>query len=82
MLPKRHRVLSLCIGAGSEYAIFILDFATGTLVVWDEDLLSEDVIRVYKASDPENPTIYRRGKTAEVEPAVPRWRMVVHELCG
>ena len=46
-------------------------FAAGTLVVWDVDLLSEDVVRVYRASDPENPTIYRRGGTAEAEPALP-----------
>src|SRR6266478_9077015 len=50
-------------------------FACGTLVVWDVDLLSPDVIKVYRASDPENPTIYRRGEIAEAEPAVPGWRM-------
>src|SRR2546422_2725524 len=49
-------------------------FACGTLVVWDVDLLSEDVIKVYRASDPDNPTIYRRGEIAEAEPAVPEWR--------
>ena len=27
-------------------------FATGTLVVWDVDLLSEEVVRVYRAFDP------------------------------
>ena len=26
-------------------------FAAGTLVVWDVDLLSEDVVNVYRASD-------------------------------
>lgn len=57
-------------------------FATGTLVVWDVDLLSEDVIRVYRASDPDNPTVYRRGDTAEAEPAVPGWRMAVDALFG
>lgn len=55
-------------------------FAAGTLVVWDVDLLSEDVVRVYRASDPDNPTIYRRGEIAEAEPAVPGWTMPVDDL--
>ena len=55
-------------------------FAAGTLVVWDVDLLSEDVVRVYRATDPENPTIYRRGEVAEAEPALPGWRMPVDDL--
>jgi Uma2 family endonuclease len=55
-------------------------FACGTLVVWDVDLLSEDVVKVYRASDPENPTIYRRGDIAEAEPAVPGWFMAVDDL--
>lgn len=57
-------------------------FACGTLVVWDVDLLSLDVIKVYRASDPDNPTIYRRGDIAEAEPAVPGWRMPVDDLFG
>ncbi len=55
-------------------------FAAGTLVVWDVDLLSEDVVKVYRAEDPDTPTIYRRGETAEAEPAVPGWRMAVDDL--
>lgn len=55
-------------------------FAAGTLVVWDVDLLSGDVVRVYRASDPDNPMIYRRGDVAEAEPAVPGWTMPVDEL--
>jgi len=55
-------------------------FAAGTLVVWDVDLLSEDVIKVYRASDPDHPTMYRRGEVAEAEPAVPGWRMPVDDL--
>jgi Uma2 family endonuclease len=55
-------------------------FACGTLVVWDVDLLSADVIKVYRASDPEHPTIYRRGDMAEAEPAAPGWRMAVDDL--
>jgi Uma2 family endonuclease len=55
-------------------------FAAGTLVVWDVDLLSEDVVRVYRAGEPERPTVYRRGELAEAEPAVPGWRMPVDDL--
>jgi Uma2 family endonuclease len=55
-------------------------FACGTQVVWDVDLQSGDVIRSYKASDPENPVIFRRGEIADAEPAVPGWRMPVDEL--
>lgn len=55
-------------------------FAAGTLVVWDVDLLGEDVVRVYRASDAQNPTIYRRGEMAEAEPAVTGWTMPVSEI--
>ena len=55
-------------------------FAAGTLVVWDVDLLGDDVVNVYRASDPENPTIYRRGEMAEAEPALPGWTMSVDDL--
>ena len=55
-------------------------FAAGTQVVWDVDLLGEDVVRVYRASDPEHPTIYHRGEIAEAEPAVPGWSMPVDDL--
>ena len=55
-------------------------FAAGTLVVWDVDLLSDDTVRVYRSSDPDTPTVYRRGETAEAEPAVPDWTMPVDEL--
>jgi len=54
-------------------------FAAGTLVVWDVDLLGADVVRVFRAPQPE-PTVYRRGDLAEAEPAVPGWRMPVDEL--
>ena len=57
-------------------------FACGTLVVWDVDLQSEDVIKSYKASDSEHPVIFRRGEIADAEPAVPGWTMAVDELFG
>jgi len=55
-------------------------FAAGSQVVWDVDLLSEDVVSVYRSSDSANPTIYRRGDSAEAEPAVPGWTMAVDDL--
>ncbi len=55
-------------------------FAAGTQVVWDVDLLSDDVVRVYRASDPERATIYRRDQLAEAEPAVPGWTIAVNDL--
>src|SRR5579871_4453358 len=55
-------------------------FAAGTQVVWDVDLLSEESVRVYRAGDPTNPTVYRRGDMANAEPAVPGWRMPVDHL--
>ena len=55
-------------------------FAAGTLVVWDVDLQSDDVVRVYRAVAPRTPTVYRRGEVAEAEPAVPGWMMPVDDL--
>jgi len=55
-------------------------FAAGTLVVWDGDILSDDVVRVYRAGEAETPVIYRRGQVAEAEPAVPGWTMPVDDL--
>ena len=55
-------------------------FAAGTLVVWDVDLLSDDVVRVYRPTTQTEPTIYRRGELAEAEPALPRWTMPVDDL--
>lgn len=44
------------------------------------ELLSEDVVRVYRADAPETPTIYRRGQMAEAEPVLPEWQMPVDAL--
>lgn len=55
-------------------------FAARTLVVWDVDLLGDDVVRVYRSTNPEIPVIYRRGELAEAEPAVPGWTMPVDDL--
>lgn len=55
-------------------------FAAGTLVVWDVDLKSADVVHKYTTTDPEHPTIFRRGELAEAEPAAPGWRMAVDDM--
>lgn len=52
-------------------------FAAGTQVVWDVDVLRENVIRCYRADDPHTPILLRRGDIAEAEPAVPGWRFPV-----
>jgi Uma2 family endonuclease len=54
-------------------------FSAGTLVVWDVDLLGDDVIKVYRASDPDRPDVYRRGEIANAEP-VPGWTFPVDLL--
>ncbi len=55
-------------------------FAAGTLVVWDVDVLREQVVRVYRADHPDQPTVYRRGEIAEAAPALPGWSMPVDDL--
>lgn len=55
-------------------------FAAGTLVVWDVDVLKSETIRVFRASDPANPTVYSRGQIAEAEPALPGWTFPVEDL--
>jgi Uma2 family endonuclease len=51
-------------------------FIAGTQVVWDVDPDAK-LIHVYRASDPDAATTYRRGDQAEAEPAVPGWRVDV-----
>lgn len=55
-------------------------FAAGTVVVWDVDLLSEDVVKCFRAEFPDAPTAFRRGEVADAEPAVPNWTMPVDDL--
>ncbi len=55
-------------------------FAAGTLVVWDVDLQSDEVIRKYTVADPSHPTVFRRGETADADPAVPGWTLPVNDL--
>jgi Uma2 family endonuclease len=42
--------------------------AAGTLVVWDVNVLEDCLVRVYRAADPNNPTVYGRGEYADAEP--------------
>ena len=56
-------------------------FAAGTLVVWDVDLLGDEVVRVYRDGHAEQPAAtFRRGDTADAEPAVPGWTLAVDDL--
>jgi Uma2 family endonuclease len=55
-------------------------FAAGTLVVWDVDLLSPDIIRKYASSRPTEPLFFPSGEIADAEPAVPGWRLRVDDL--
>src|SRR5919202_1305835 len=55
-------------------------FAAGTLVVWDVDVLRERAVRVYRANEPDRPTIYQSDGVAEAEPALPGWTMPVRDL--
>ena len=55
-------------------------FAAGTLIVWDVDLLSENVIRSYRSDAPDAPIVFARGSIAHAEPAVPGWSMSVEDV--
>lgn len=55
-------------------------FAAGTQVVWDVDVLRAGVIRVFRADDPAQSFLFRRGDLADAEPAVPGWRFPVDEI--
>lgn len=55
-------------------------FAAGAEVVWDVDVLRDHLVCVYRAGDPLQPTIYRRGEHAEAEPALPGWSIPVDDL--
>lgn len=58
-------------------------FAAGTEVVWDVDVLGgEEIVRKFtKAGGAQTPVaIYKRGETADAEPAVPGFTMSVDDL--
>jgi len=51
-------------------------FAAGTQVVWDVDPVA-GIIRVYRATAPQQFDTFRVGDQTEAEPAVPGWRLDV-----
>lgn len=55
-------------------------FAAGSRIVWDVDLLSADVIKAYRADNPEEPIIYRRSDTSDAEPIIAGWRFSIDRL--
>ncbi len=55
-------------------------FAAGTLVVWDVDVLRDQVVRRYKSDDPETARVFHCGEIADAEPALPGWTMPVDDL--
>ena len=56
-------------------------FAAGTKVVWDVDLLGEEIVRKFVAPAADKPAaVFRRGEIADAGPAVPGWRMAVNDL--
>jgi Uma2 family endonuclease len=54
-------------------------FAAGTLVVWDVDLLSDDLVKCYRPAAP-NPHVFCAGELADAEPAVTGWRFDLRKL--
>ena len=55
-------------------------FAAGTLVVWDVDVLRDEVINCYTCDDPDSPKVFHRSQLADAEPALPGWSMPVDDL--
>ena len=55
-------------------------FAAGTQVVWDVDVLRDEVVRSYSTERLEAPRLFHRGEAAEAEPALPGWSMPVDDL--
>jgi Uma2 family endonuclease len=55
-------------------------FAAGTQVVWDVDVLRGELIRAFRANDPENPVGFGRGEIADAEPALPGFRMPIDDI--
>jgi hypothetical protein len=42
--------------------------------------MRDQAVRAYRASDPERPSVYRRGELAGAEPALPGWSIRVDDL--
>jgi Uma2 family endonuclease len=55
-------------------------FAAGTRVVWDVDVLRDELVRSYAAERSEEPRVLRQGEVADAEPWLPGWAMLVADL--
>ncbi|HKV09250.1 MAG TPA: Uma2 family endonuclease [Thermoanaerobaculia bacterium] len=56
-------------------------FTAGTQIVWDVDVLGrQEIIKAYRADQPNNPIVFKRGDRANAEPALPGWSMLVDDL--
>ncbi len=55
-------------------------FASGTLVVWDVDVLRGREVRVYQPGRTAPVSVFRAGERADAEPALPGWSMPVSDL--
>lgn len=55
-------------------------FAAGTEIVWDVDLLSDEIIKSYHRDNSNEPRVFRRGEFADAEPSLPGWKMAIDEL--
>jgi Uma2 family endonuclease len=51
-------------------------FEAGTQVVWDVDPKAQ-LIRSFRAATPDRPVVFSIGQTADAEPAIPGWRLLV-----
>ena len=54
-------------------------FAAGTAVVWDIDVLNEQV-NAYRAAAPESPVVFRKNDQADAVPALPGFKISVSEI--
>jgi Uma2 family endonuclease len=54
-------------------------FAAGTKVVWDVDTQAE-CIHVYSMTEPTIARTFKRGESADAEPALPGWRVGVDAI--
>ncbi len=56
-------------------------FASGTRVVWDVDLLAENVVRKFVFPNAQTPAqVFRRDEIADAQEAISGWRMPVNDL--
>lgn len=54
-------------------------FEAGTEVVWDVDPQAK-VVRVFRSALPDQPEVFEAGDSANAEPVMPGWRLVVDAI--